>query len=864
MIMPLSVSRSRFGYASLLLAVILTIAAAAPASAQPSPERFFGFQLGTPGRLADWPEIVAYASAVADASDRVVIGDVGGTTDGNRIIAAFVSSPRNLQRLDEIQAANKRLANPRITDPTEAAALAAEQPVIVAIGCSIHSTEIGASQAASELLYELATADDAATLEVLDRVVLVLLPSLNPDGHRLVVDWHDRNRGTDHEASPMPWLYHEYVGHDINRDAFMLNMAENRSLAAFFYGRWHPQVFLSMHQMGSNGPRFFVPPNYAPLDPNYDPLIWREAGLLGQAMALELERAGRSGVVSNVLYDYYWPGYEDSAPLGHNTVCLLTEAASARLSYPVTVPASDLTGSWRGLPDYRPQTNFPNPWPGGVWTLRDIVEYDLSAARGLLTASARYRKDLVDNFYAMGRRAVEAGRAGSPFAFVIPREQHDPAAAAALTNLLVDGGVEVRRARLAFRAGEVEYPAGTDLILMAQPFRAYAKTLLERQAYPIRRLSPGGPPERPYDVAGWTLPLQMGVRVDTITDLFEPPALVRLMRAEVEAGSVEGLGDAALYIIDGAGNGGAIAVNRLRAAGLEPEWAVEAVTVGDRRFAAGAIVVPASEQAEPVVAQLARDLGLDVRGGAVSVSTRGVGAARIGLYKPWVSNIDEGWTRWLLEQHEFAFESLRDADIRAGNLNDRVDVLILPDAGLRQLRDGHPADRVPAEFTGGLGTPGVAALRQFVEDGGTLVALDSSTSLAISALDLPITNLVGDLSADEFYCPGSILALDLDAGHPLAFGMPTETAAFFASSAAFRLETDAGAGHAQVAARYGEGDPLLSGWLEGGERIAGQAALVDVAVADGRAVLIGFRAQHRAQSHATFRVFFNALLTAGR
>jgi hypothetical protein len=336
------------------------------------------------------------------------------------------------------------------------------------------------------------------------------------------------------------------------------------------------------------------------------------------------------------------------------------------------------------------------------------------------------------------------------------------------------------------------------------------------------------------------------------------------MRAEVEAGSVEGLGDAALYIIDGAGNGGAIAVNRLRAAGLEPEWAVEAVTVGDRRFAAGAIVVPASEQAEPVVAQLARDLGLDVRGGAVSVSTRGVGAARIGLYKPWVSNIDEGWTRWLLEQHEFAFESLRDADIRAGNLNDRVDVLILPDAGLRQLRDGHPADRVPAEFTGGLGTPGVAALRQFVEDGGTLVALDSSTSLAISALDLPITNLVGDLSADEFYCPGSILALDLDAGHPLAFGMPTETAAFFASSAAFRLETDAGAGHAQVAARYGEGDPLLSGWLEGGERIAGQAALVDVAVADGRAVLIGFRAQHRAQSHATFRVFFNALLTAGR
>ena len=370
------------------------------------------------------------------------------------------------------------------------------------IGCSIHSSEIGANQAANELLYSLATSSDADTLNVLQNVVVILIPSLNPDGDRLVVDWYKKTKGTPFEGGAMPWLYQRYAGHDINRDAFMMNLAENRNLARFFYTEWHPHVFLTMHEMLSDGPRFFVPPNVDPIDANYDPLIWRESALLGGAMAYELQRDHHTGVLSNAMFDYYWPGYEDSAPLGHNTVCLLTEVAQVNIASPITVAPGDLRASMNGLPEYKPQINFPAPWTGGPWTLRDIVDYDLSAVHGLMRAVAAYREPIVQTFYDMGRNAIDAGRRGGPYAFVIPPEQHDPYATTALEQLLLRGQIEIQRAIEPFRADGDPYPAGTDLILLTQPYRAYVKTLLERQNYPAKRLVPGGEPERPVPCCG--------------------------------------------------------------------------------------------------------------------------------------------------------------------------------------------------------------------------------------------------------------------------------------------------------------------------------------------------------------------------
>src|SRR5438876_4059588 len=592
------------------LSVVLLVWLAGAAAAQlPPPESFFGFRMGTDGQLASSEAIEQYFELTASKSDRVKIVDIGPTTEGHRTIAAIVSSPENIRNLDQIRTANQRLADPRALPPDEARRLASAHKVVLAIGCSIHASEIGATQAANELLHALATASDPAMLHVLQNVVVILIPSLNPDGHRLVVAWYNKQKGTAFDGGPMPWFYHKYVGHDINRDGFMMNMVENRNLSRFFYTTWHPQVFLTMHQMGTNGPRFFAPPNYDPIDPNYDPLIWREAGLLGSAMTLELERDGRTGVLSNGMYDYYWPGYEDSVPLGHNTVCLLTEVASARVASPMMVPAGELRGGQKGLAEYKPQINFPDPWPGGAWKLRDIVDYDLSAVHGLLRAVGRYREEIVQNFYDMGAHAVDAGKRGGPFAFLIPTEQHDPLAAGKLEELLLQGSIEIHRALEPFRADGNPYPAGTDIILLSQPYRAYVKTLLERQDYPTRRVSPGGPPERPYDVTGWTLPLQMGVDVRTIERSFEPPVVSRLTTAAIAPARVWGDRKPAFYVVDGRGNGGAVAANRLLATGAPVSWLASELEVNGYRYSAGSLLVAYSKAVPPVVEKLAGELG---------------------------------------------------------------------------------------------------------------------------------------------------------------------------------------------------------------------------------------------------------------
>lgn len=855
-------ARSLALLASLLLSVAL--GAQAPASIQ-SPEAAFGFKMGADGELADWPGLQRYFETVAAASDRVELVDAGPSTEGRRLIAAVVSAPENIARLEEIRANALRLADPRTIDEPAAMALATRQPVIVALGMSIHATEIGATQAAPELLHTLATSQDPEVMRSLRDVVLILFPSLNPDGHALTVDWYRKWKGTEFDGSNMPWLYHRYVGHDINRDAFMMNMAENRTLADFFYRRWHPQVFLAMHQMGPRGARFFVPPNADPVDPNYDPLIWRTAGLLGHAMALALEEDGRQGVVQNALYDYYWPGYEDSAPLGHNTVTILTEAASVRVATPITVAKDQLTGGL-GFPDHSPTTRFPNPWPGGEWHLRDIVNYDLSAARGMLGAAARYREELVRNFYRMAKRQVELGLKGGPFAYIVPPGQFDPHAARKLEQLLIDGAVEVRRTVEPFRLADTVYPQGTDIILMAQPFRAYAKTLLEIQQYPVRRGAPGTPIDRPYDVAGWTLPLQMNVKVDRIDQYFEPPPTTRLDKAAIAPARVWGAArKPAFYIVDGRGNGASIAINRLLKAGAQVSWLTTAMAIEGYTYQPGALVVSDARGVRDAIEGVARDLGLRVTASAARPpqDARPLGSARIALYKPWVENIDEGWTRWLLEQYEFPFANITDADIRRGGLRARFDAIVIPDQGADRLVAGHPAGTMPPEYVGGLGTEGVAMLKQFVTGGGTLVTLDSSSELAINMLGAPVADLTRGLPADEYFCPGSVIKLELEAD-PLTYGMPPETAGFCAFNGAFEVQAGAAADAptARVIGRYAKSGVLLSGWLEGERVVAGKGAMVEVKAGQGRAILFGFRTQHRAQAHATFRLFFNALHTS--
>ena len=858
--LALSLSKGRLPLVVLLTALALPLAARQLAAAVPTPEAHFGFRMGADGRLATAEEIEKYFEAVASQSDRVKIVDIGTTTEGHRTIAAIISAPDNISNLERIRTANQRLADPRTLAADEARQIVGTHKAVLAIGGSIHASEVGATQAANELLYSLATAGDAVTLDILQNVVIILIPSLNPDGHRLVVDWYNKQKGTPYEGGPMPWLFHKYAGHDLNRDAFMMNMAESRNLSRFFYTNWHPQVFLTMHQMETNGPRFSAPPNVDPIDRNYDPLIWREAGLLGSAMTLELERDHLSGVVSNAIYDYYWPGYEDSAPLGHNTVCLLTEVASVRVATPVTVSARELRDSDRGAPDYKPRINFPNPWPGGTWRLRDIVDYDLSAVHGLLRAVALYREPIVQNFYDMGARAIEAGYQGGPSAFIVPAEQHDPSAAKKLEELLLQGGIEIHRALEPFRADGEAYPAGVDIILMAQPYRAYAKTLLERQNYPASR-GAGGLPERPYDVTGWTLPAQMGVDMKMIARAFDQPAMSRLTAATIAPAQVWADRTPSYYVVDARGNGGAIAANRLLAAGLAPRWLTGEVDARGFKYGPGSLVVAGAKNAPPVLQKIAVELGLRVDGltGKPPAGTRPLARSRVGLYKSWIDNVDEGWTRWILEQYEFSYKSISDTDVRAGNLRAQFDVIILPSLQPERIAGGLSQDVVPAAYAGGLGEAGGRALKVFVESGGTLVSLDQAGGFATSVLGLPVRDVTRDIRSDKFFGPGSILRVEVDPTQPLAYGMSPHTAGLFVFSSAYEILSPAGA---TTVARYGDKDVLLSGWLEGEQVIAGHPAVVQVNAGTGRVILLGFPVQHRAQSLATFRLLFNAILTS--
>jgi hypothetical protein len=740
----------------------------------PTPRSVLGFNPGEDRRLADWPTLVRYYQALARASDRVVYRELGRTTLDAPFIALLISSPQNLRRLDAFRLINDRLADPRtIRTNLEAVTALHDGRAVVLVTSGIHSDEVGGNLSPAVLAYRLATDTSAETRSILDNVILCLVPSLNPDGVTIVARWYTRTLGTPAEGTDPPELYHHYVGHDNNRDWYAFTQVETQLVVDSIYQVWHPQVVLDLHQQGSTGSRMFLPPYLDPIEPNVDPLIVDGINALGTDIAWELAGQGKTGISVNAIYDAWTPARAYAHY--HGAVRILSETASADLASPVDVPPDELTANARGFNPHDRSWNFTAPWPGGRWSLKDIVTYQTDAAYALLQQSARYRDRWLANFLSVGWRAVLGWR-GWPYAYVIPRNQ-DSTALSTLLGILSRGGVEVRGAQQAFTAGGQRYPAGTYVVVLRQPYAAFAKTLLERQHYPDRRLYPGGPPERPYDVTAHTLPLLLGLTATVVND-------------------------------------------SLRVA-LSPPVVPPHVEPGYPGFGKG-------------------------------------DAPRIGLYRSFVPSMDEGWTRWVFDTWHVPYVTLVDSVARAGNLKDRFDVIVLPDESPHDIAEGLPQRRYPPPYPGGLGPDGIQALRQFVQDGGTLVTLNDASRFAIQSLLLPIRNVLEGLPDQDFYAPGSIFRIDLDQSHRLTRGMPPETAAWFEDGPAFDVLDSS---QVRVVARYPDdpGDVLLSGWVRHPERVAGRAALVDVRVGAGHVILFGFRPQYRGQSLATYPLLFNSL-----
>ncbi len=867
----------------LLILAFITSALAAPAKVSQaqqltSPEQFFGFPMGADRKLARWDKLVEYYNLLDRQSDRMQAVNLGPTTMGNPFLVLFISSPQNLARLDEFRQMNAKLADPRGVSDDEIRRIVANGKAVVVQSFGLHSSEVAASQTAAELMYDLLRRTDDETQRIMDNVIAIMIPCFNPDGEILVTDWYNKYVGTEYEGVGLNVLYHKYVGHDNNRDAFMTNMVESQYAAKILFRDWVPQAYIDHHQMGPYGARIYVPPYAEPIRPGSDPLVWREMSWWGAHIAYKEEEAGLSGVVNAAIYSGWGHfGFHWITPF-HNIAGMLTESASARLASPLYLHPDQLRGGARGLPEYEAQTTFPSPWPGGWWRVRGIVERQKVAAWAAVDLAARNRETVLWNGYLKAKRQTERGAAGQiagTAAYIIPAEQHDPLTAVKLVNKLLVQGVEVQRASAEFTHEGRVYGAGSFVVSMAQPKAGLIRYLLGRTFFPDNSYArdKDDNPIRPYDMSADVMAEFMGVRVEAAGAAVAAAAagLVKVAAAVELSGKVSKGANG--YLIDGRLNDAFRAVNLL----WDKNVRVRRVSRGVAGVRSGDFVV--SSVPDAVAQDVARQTGVDfgALSSDVSQSSYEVRRLRIGMYQRYYGgNMDEGWTRFMLEQFGFPYKSLFDAEVKAGNLAAKYDVIILPDDNLRMITGerapqgaagggggfGGAGQEPPPEFRSGLGAEGVAALKQFVQSGGTLLTFGEAGDFAIQKLEVPIRNAVANVPTKEFWSPGSTLRINVDHANPLAFGMPSGAlATFLQGDHAYEVIPTATNEKVERIATFVDRDVLQSGWLLGEAVIAKKAAMVSVQQGQGKVVMIGFRAQHRAQTHGTYKLVFNALVS---
>ncbi len=887
--------------------------------------------MGADKELARWDRILDYFTLIADASDRVVVDTAGPSTSGHPFVIVTMSSPANLARLPEIRAASKEIADGRI-DRARAEEIASSTPATAVINHNIHSTEIGSSQTSVQLVYDLVTGNDEVTRAILDDVVTVLIPSANPDGQILVTDWYRQNVGTEYERARMPWLYHPFAGHDNNRDFFQANLIETRYWMDEMYHRAYPQLYLDQHQMGSSGPRIFVPPYPDPMNPDVHPLQWQQLRFIGGGMVADLQAEGKEGVVTGSMYRIWG---QEGALTGryHNIVALLTETASARIASPDTVALEALergAAPGRGLSEYGFQMAFVDPWMGGEWTLGDIVDYQMISAISFLEQAARFSRHYVMGRWQMASETIALGEAEGPGAYVIPIDQVDAVTAAEMVDRLILQGIEVHRATEAFsavpetevwdrpadgtmvlaahdgdaagdgdgsgdgdtseegdaagegdgegsaRAGGEEgsdeegsdeetdesdevtprdFPAGSWIVLGAQPGRAAILDLLEPRNRRLQREWPDGPYMRSYDGAAYTMPLQMGVEAIRV-DAEEVGGIERI---ESSGWTAPALGDASTwYSLDAGVTRSYQVASRLLDAGIP----VSRATTDEGEV----FLVPASNPAaRAALTELSAETGVAIGRDPTRVSDVVPQlASRIGVYQGWASSMDEGWTRLVLEEFEYGYTSLSNDDVRQPELRERFDVILIPsEIPLGRLINGDESDSTPPDYRGGIGDEGVENLKAFVRAGGTLVTLERADALVLEHFDVPVRNALEGVGSEDLFLPSSLLRVELDPDHPLTHGSPDEVAGKWAGGRAYEPTDFGGSADRVHAVGRWASDPddlLMSGLLHGADLLAGKGAILEVEYGEGRILMYGLRVQHRGQTHGTFRLLFNALL----
>ena len=839
-----------------------------------SPESFFGFTLGADRQMARWNQIADYFELLDKESDRIQTINRGPSTEGNPFLEVIITSPENFARLEEIRKTSMTLADPRGLTDEEIHALALQGRAVCVQSMSLHATEIGGTQMAPLLAYDMATAQDADTLRILDEVVFIMIPCFNPDGQIKVTDFYKSTIGTPYEGCHYPLLYHKYTGHDNNRDAFAQNIVESRYMGEILFHEWMPQAYQDHHHMGSNGARIFVAPYKNPLRPDTDPLVWRELNLYGAGMAYHMEAKGLDGVTSGAQYPswghygYHW------ITNSHNIPGMLTESASARLASPLYIDPSSLRGDGDNfMPEYEAQTNFPSPWKGGWWRLSDIVDRQYAAAYGLLDVMAKNRETVLLNMAKKALAQTERGKESEEQAYILPVRQYDASAYRRLIEILLGQGIEIHQATQDFTVGNRLYKAGDLVIFLAQPKFGLIKNLLGHILYPDNiwtRDRNGG--VTAFDAAADTVAEYMGVQVDTAGEAFDGEfSVLRAVPAYMtwaDALAAGARSPGARYdqpVTEDGPNGYVLSAKETNAYGIANRMAqagCQVYRIDDCPYRDFYVEGP-----EETVQTIWAAQPCEVRLAGRPLNLTPVKQAKVAIYQHYYGgNAEEGWMRLLFETFGFAFDTIMDSDIASGKLGS-YDVLILPSdmpamlkgaaAGGGWLRSMSLSQ--PPQYQSGLGKEGAEAIKRFVEGGGKLLAMEGAASYAIEALGLPVRNVVEGKRSNEFNTHGSTLHVTVDTQHPLGYGLPAETLILHWNGPVFEVMDQFHADEYETVVRFATKDLLQSGLLTGEKLIAGRSVCLKAPLGKGSAILYGFAPSKRMQTWATFKLLMNAL-----
>lgn len=836
----------------------------------PTPESVIGFEVGADFHLATYDQSLAYFKKLEESSDQIRLFKIGKTSFGRDWYFSAISTKENLDNLERYKEIAQKLAHPEGLTDEEAKALSREGKPFVHIDGGLHASEVAGAQHTITLAYELLSSDEPKIKDILENTIVLLWPSLNPDGQNIVADWYHSNVGTPYEVAPLPVLYQKYIGHDNNRDAYMLNMIESRVIARA-WREWEPQIIHVHHQTSPFPTRIWLPPFAEPIATQTPPIMAREVNMIGMAIAQALESNNQPGAVHmGTGFDAWYPGYVDYMPMMQNIAAYWTETALYRYATPGFYTINDYP---RNRSDLRAESLYSSPWKGGWWRMKDAMDYMQTASIAVLEYASKYGETVLYNRYQAGRNTIEKYKEEPPYAYFIPQQQRDPVRPVELLKRLAYSGIRVEQLTETVEFNNITYPAGTWVIPMDQEYGELARQLLDVQTYPDLREYPQGPPEQPYDAAGWTLPFTFEVKVtpamSPLTD--EVKSAMKLVEGAVvewdsdrdasladfvpmsgfntnsNAAGIEPLpakftGSGSVALVDPKENNSFRIVNKAMKAN------------GKVSFSSGKYAIEGIST--NTLTQWAKDLAVNVQWTSKASGT--LAKTHIALFRPHTASMDEGWTRWLLEQFEFEFINIGNSDFQMGSLKDRFDVILLASERASTFTDGFREGSIPPQYAGGMGELGLQAMNEFVQAGGTLVAMNRSTNFVIDALNLPVKDVTSGLDRKDYFAGSSILGVEVETTHPVMAGMPEKANIFVSGSPAFSTEEGF---EGQILAKYQlQGTPLRSGYLLGEKHIQGTAAALSVKHGNGHVVLLGFAPQWRGQTMGTYRVLFNSLM----